>query len=443
MKPVKILFIATCLFASLSMSANERVKPDIHFTVIQEDSYDPIKTDKDISQLLALLQPYKNQSDALDKQVAFAAHYFEGRPTELHHLQGEGDLCPGSIDLHGCVHLQQDPVYRTDFFACNTLIQIILASVYAKNILEFKQLILQIEYGAAHEPSRNIHYYNRNNFISGDFNPVNQKQGFIVDATRQSVFAPFVKTTSTIIDRQSWFNHQMQDNHIENTVRVLSFQQGASMWMRAKQNYPLVFHRFAPERVSIDYIPKASLVKKIGNTSRNNQKIFYEPDEEKINQLPTPAIVEIVRDASKWTIQGKNIVEVTGSGINVSHLGLIYRQFFKKGELIYQKISCSGEKAAKACTVRPVYCALSEGCPKIMFSHATTEYPNEYVYYQDTKGFFYCSNSFPITETSPIPCNRVVSLPFGDYVASASRYSLMKVDSILGIHLEKIGSSLP
>ena len=50
----------------------------------------------------------------------------------------------------------------------------------------------------------------------------------------------------------------------------------------------------------------------------------------------------------------KNIKDVIGSELNVSHLGLLYRDCFSYGSTILKKITCSKEKAGnKVCSVIP------------------------------------------------------------------------------------------
>src|SRR5437867_2253456 len=98
------------------------------------------------------------------------------------------------------------------------------------------------------------------------------------------------------------------------------------------------------------YIPKEKLA--LQQTTGH-----YQPNQALLDSIPTPAVVEIVRDANKWTIGGKNIKYVIGSELSISHMGLLYRQRFKYGEVIYQKITCDyDEQRQKVCSVTPVVC---------------------------------------------------------------------------------------
>lgn len=439
------IFLTLLIFWTVGYSAlktTNSAKPENstseNYTLISADVYHQVvkQSEKDIQRLTALLKPYQGQPNYVDHLVSLSTKYFMNRPYCAAGIEGEGDWCPGDISRHGCSHLQQDPIYRTDAFVCNTFVQTVLALVDAKNSDDFNHNILRIRYGAAHEPSSSIHYYNRNNFISADFNPVNEKNGLLRDATREGVFAPYVKQTSAIIDRQEWFRHQMQPATIKNTVHVLSEKNGSAMVQRAQQNYPEPFHHFLPEKVTIDYIPKEILTQKIKS---KDSHVGYEANEKFINQLPTPSVIEIVRDVHQWKVGGKPITEVIGSGINVSHLGLIYRQHFKQGEIIYQNIRCTNVNEKKVCTVSPVICHQRGGCTKIMFAHATEAYPNGYYYYCDSHHHYHC-DATPPKGVSAVACNRVISMPLGDYLTTYryGKYAYLDEPSFLGIHVEKI-----
>ncbi len=339
-KKLIVFFIFAAVLAVISITIKIKWFTPKNYTVISEYNYQRVvqQSEKDIEHLIALLNPYENKPDYLNQLVALSAKYFSDRPYQITGVQGEGDWCPEYPTRHGCPHIKQDPIYRTDIFVCSTLVQVVLALLQAHNIQEFNQNILSINYGAAHEPPSSIHYYNRNNFISADFNPVNQRNGLLVDVTKQGIFSTYAKQTSAVIDRQKWFAKQMQPESIKSTIRVLLAKNGVNMAERAERNYPAPLHHFSPETITISYIPKEVFVKKI---AFSGNPVTYRVNENMVNQLPTPSVVEIVRDVRKWNIGGKNIAEVIGSGINVSHLGLLYRQYFKMNEVIYQNIYCT------------------------------------------------------------------------------------------------------
>lgn len=436
-KPALLYFLFLALvFLTEGFSLLPEEKPN--YTVITYDYHQVIKqSEEDIRSLINQIKPYENKPGYLNQLVLLSVNYFTNRPYDGKGVEGEGNWQPGNIAIHGAPHIQQDPIYRTDRFVCSTLTQIILALVRADNLENYHKNILTIKYGAAHEPPSNIHYYNRNHFISGDFNPINEKNGLLENVTHQGIFAKFSKETSATIDREKWFHHQLKPPLLEKTIRVLSEKEGTTMAERTQDHYPEKFHHFIPEKVSIDYIPKQALTKVVlTSTGEKN----YEANEERINQIPVPALIEIVRDVQQWKIGNHNITEVIGSGINVSHVGLLYRQHFKKGEVIYQQINCIKKNNQKICTLNPVVCKAEKGCTKMMLANATESYPDTYHYYQDNQGAYRCDKNPPPAGTLSVSCNRVMALPLGDYLTTYQygRYPFMSEPSILGIHVEKI-----
>ena len=76
----------------------------------------------------------------------------------------------------------------------------------------------------------------------------------------------------------------------------------------------------------------------------------------------------------------------------------------------------------------------------MMFAHATQMYPNGYYYYRDSSGRYHCDEKVPPKTASPVTCNRVVSMPLGEYLTTYryGKYTYLDDPSILGIHVEKI-----
>ncbi len=405
-----------------------------HYT-IQDFNYDQVSqaSRKDIRHLLATLTESSNPLSLNDK-VRIAVMHFTDKPYGMNFADGEGDW----QDAHhrGALHIQQAPVYRTDQFVCNTLVQTVLATMQSHTINQFNQNLINNKYGAA--GNKAIHYYNRNNFISADFNPVNQASGCIIDKTDSFPHA----ATHTIINRQRWFKFQQKNSRISANINIIdtghaniNHSNGTKMYQRFMSHYPLPFHRFFPKNVAIDYIPKENLVI-YHNGSQEDQK-----HEAFIQTLPTPSIIEIVRDAKKWNIEGKNIKAVIGTALNISHLGLIYRQDFNRGQVIYNRINCHYHQAQKkVCRVTPVLCSKTSGCSETMYAAATSAYPDGYFYYKDASDHYQCTENKPKAGVQYTSCNRVQSMRLGDYFSSYQygRYVYMNTPSILGIHIEKI-----
>jgi hypothetical protein len=181
----------------------------------------------------------------------------------------------------------------------------------------------------------------------------------------------------------------------------------------------LNFPNFHSENINLRYIPKEFLA------IRQTDGSFL-PNQYLLNKIPTPAIAEIVRDVKKWHLA-------------ISHIGLLYRQAFNKGDIIYQKISCFyGKKYKKTCVVLPVVCKKTT-CHELMFAHATNIYPNSYFWYPISDENYVCTATPPPTHVKFTFCNRVMSKPFYDYLTDyqfGSYWNMTK--SILGVHLEGI-----
>ncbi|WP_280123883.1 hypothetical protein [Coxiella endosymbiont of Ornithodoros amblus] len=123
------------------------------------------------------------------------------------------------------------------------------------------------------------------------------------------------------------------------------------MYHRFKNKYSTPFHTFSLEIVTIAYVPKETFVKKSVDSKGT---VHYQPNLKLINQIPTPSVIEIVRNVKQWRINEKNIKEVIGSELNVSHFGLLYRDRFSYGSTILKKITCGKNKAGnKVCSVTP------------------------------------------------------------------------------------------
>lgn len=424
---------------------------DQDYTVITDYSYPNIlfHTQKTIGKLinyLHLVDPNKQSPDYLNTLVEVSGDYFHNKPYITTGALGEGDWCSASLQQKGCIHIQQDPIYRSDGFNCVTLVNFIMALIKADNLTEFNHNIVNIAYGADQfmsyrtHPTDTIAYYNRNNFTSADFNPVNQQNNRLVDIYNNKKWRQLfkMKKTSTIITRGRWFAFQAKPDVIQSNVRVLPryATQGSKMVDKFSTHYGAAY---GPERVAIGYIPKSVLVTKNSDNS-------YKVNQQLINQIPAPAVVEIVRDSKKWNINGTNIRKLIGSGINVSHLGLLYRKTFHRNKLIYRKIYCQYDNNHhKQCQVTPVICH-QQYCTRTMMLAATNAYPDGYIWsykkqrHAKQNSDYFCTQSLPDNATALGYCNRVMAMPLGDYLASYQygNYIYMNNSSIVGINIEKV-----
>lgn len=201
----------------------------------------------------------------------------------------------------------QSPLYRPDAFDCMTYVSTVLALVNANDLQTFKQMIKKINYQEGL-----VSYQNRNHFTSTDWNPNNERQGFIKDITmtihnqnNQSV----AEIDSTYINKKAWYDKKNLSNiellsplPIEKQQQLLARFRGLSA-------------KVSNQEAHIPYVPLTVLYDKQG---RPNQFIF--------DQIPSGSIIEIVR--SDW--------KADGTELDVSHLGFALRT---KDGLIYREAS--------------------------------------------------------------------------------------------------------
>jgi hypothetical protein len=384
-----------------------------------------------VQTFLSELKTIRRQS--IDSQIATIVKQLANAPYLYTNSMGEGDWQPTSKVYHsGAVHINQNPVYRLDGFDCQTFVQVAMALLYSNTLKDFDTNIIKIAYGAAGNPQHQIvRNYNRNHFIEADFNPINQQHGWLSDATSGEQLVSHTKIMTAVITRQQWFLHKQR--RLAENVQVLSLENADSMVQRLKQFYAnLPFAHFKSELVSIRYLPKEHLVITLKNGKfQANANLF--------DRIPTPSIAEIVRDPQRWQDDGMKIKELIGSELTVSHLGLLYRQNFKQDELIYQKITCDYQRANKVCEVKPVFC-MKKNCHELMFAHASRVYPAGFYFYPTHEGKYVCTNHPPPADTHWTMCNRVMAMPFYDYLTD---YQLgyitnMQLRSVVGVHVEKL-----
>ncbi len=381
--------------------------------------------------------PQRTNRTNLKKIILTSQQQFINKTYNANNPEGEANWCSGHISHTTCPHISQDPIYRNDEFDCYTYVTQILAFIGAHNLTQYNKNILSIRYGAAHQAPSRISYYNRNNFISSDYNRVNQHNGLLSNALTSAFFKPIVKSVSTTINHQAWFKQQESDSNIGTHVRVFNNAIGKKMYRRFKNSYPNHYYHFKPTTVTINYIPK----NKLFLAHHNNGKIVYQKNQTVFNHIPTPSVMEIVRNDKLWQINGHNIKDLIHSGIAVSHMGLLYRKQFHYQQLIYQKIYCQLENNRKVCNVTPIFCEKNLGCKVLMLTHATEAYPNKYLYYADPQGHYHCSATISgKTKGTVTQCNRVVALPLSAYLSMRQygQYRYLPTASFVGLHIESI-----
>lgn len=408
-------------------------KTSKQYTVLDADEYHETLSSsrRQIEKIIKKLQPYRHESS--NAQLALIINELIDIPYIQSNGMGEGDWLATSLTYQpNHLHIQQNPVYRLDGLNCQTLVQVAMALLHANNLEQFDTSILKISYGAAGNPNGEIvHYYNRNNFVDGDFNPINQRNGWLLDITSQGILAPYSKTITANITRQKWFLRQQQN--LSESVQVLNAKNGPAMAHRFMTTYSaLNFPHFNSELISMSYLPK----QKLAILQPDGR---YKPNQTLLDKIPTPAIVEIVRDPNKWNLYGMKIKNIIGTELTISHLGLLHRKTFKRDELIYYKISCDYVNSKKICQVSPITCQKNQ-CQELLFTHATDAYPINYLWYKKANGEYVCSPKRPEAGTRYTNCNRVTTLPLYDYLTTyqMGSYWNMELPSLLGVHIEKL-----
>ena len=180
--------------------------------------------------------------------------------------------CAGALGEGPDGQYAKNPLYRFDAFDCLTYVNTVLALSLADELTNFEQWMLRLNYYDA-EPC----YFKRYHFMSIDWNPVNQRAGFIEDITAticDPLGHPLYKTATALIDKPQWFQHQ-----------------GISS---------VIASQFKPQHAQLNFIPLP--LDRVYDT-----------------QIPNAVIIEIVRH--NWGMQEK-----IGTELLVSHLGLVFRR---------------------------------------------------------------------------------------------------------------------
>lgn len=433
-----LIGILTCL-STLSMAYAYQEDPTIEkqyptFTLLNSQYYEKTfnETRTKISNLIDLLEKKPNFN--LNDKITFITNQLLNTPYSDTNTIGEGDWQPKStVYKPGAIHIVQNPVYRLDYLDCQSFVTLAMALLHAHNLNEFDEHYLKIAYGAAGNPGGEIvHYYNRNNFVDADLNPVNQKNGLLLDITSKGPLSRYTNITVSYLNRQNWFSVQQQN--LGEAVRVLSSKNAPAMVKRFLTVYSnLNIPRFKSDTVALSYIPKSKLVTRQYNG-------FYVENKKITDQIPTPAVAEIVSDARRWYSGGINISELVGTEFNVSHFGLLFRETFHYGDLIYNKINCRYvTRKTRVCTAIPVICGKDQ-CDELMFANATDAYPDGFYWYQKEDGRFICTSDRPPQGVRYTYCNRVEKLPLFNYLTDYQYGSFWHMNNAatLGLHIEKL-----
>jgi hypothetical protein len=141
--------------------------------------------DPKITQLIAL-----NKEEPLQHRIELYSAALLGRPYQAGAL-GEG--FSGQFD--------QNPLYRFDYFDCETYVDTVIALALANSFNDFKKKINRIRYKGAQ-----IDFFQRNHFPSADWIPTNKRNGYIRELT-YLIAGSKTQRTSAWLDRRNWYQH--------------------------------------------------------------------------------------------------------------------------------------------------------------------------------------------------------------------------------------------
>jgi hypothetical protein len=203
----------------------------------------------------------------------------------------------------------QDPLYRTDAFDCETYVDTVLALALANNANGFQQCIRKIRYRGGR-----VGFITRNHFASLDWNPNNQHQGLLKDITetfKDKNNQSLVQIANALIDKPGWYQH-FSNNIIH--LHVPNKEEQTRRWLELKAKGS----KLPKINAQLPYIPLTALFDSQGK-----------PNKDLFAQIPHAAIIEIVRP--NWNLRDK-----IGTNLNVSHLGFA---FWKKDILYFRHAS--------------------------------------------------------------------------------------------------------
>lgn len=269
------------------------------FFIMSQLSATPVYQEKQ-QQATAFVQSiYHNQANnkalSMPERLEKMSRLFLGRPYLLGAL-GEG--ASGRYD--------QYPLYRTDAFDCLTYVETVLALSLADNAHSFEHMMKQIRY-----EDGQVSFLKRNHFTDLDWNPNNQRNGFLKDVTlgiHNQDLQSVAQVATAVINKPAWYQHlpisriRLDQPLAEKRLHELK-QRGLSL--------PI-------ETATIPYIPLTTIFDASGQV---NEAI--------LKQIPNGGIIEIVRPG--WDLR-----YAIGTQLNVSHLGFA---FWQDGILIFRNAS--------------------------------------------------------------------------------------------------------
>lgn len=193
---------------------------------------DNLNSDEIAKQLIALNQDYPIQRKIeIQSAELLNAPYSEG-------ALGEG--------ING--RYDQNPLYRFDYFDCETYVDTVMALAFASDLSDFKNKINQIRYKQG-----NVSFTCRNHFPSADWIPNNKKNGYIRELNFL-IAGKKTRVNRTQINLRNWY-HNLTTDRIR--IPYLSSQEKETRLFLLKKEGQA---QSASEYISISYIPVFDLL---------------------------------------------------------------------------------------------------------------------------------------------------------------------------------------
>ena len=240
-------------------------------------------TDQQIEEILKKIQSMHFKD--FPTKVAYVNQLFFDKPYSFNAL-GEGKN--GKFD--------NNPLYRTDAFDCETYVDTVIALTIASDLKNFQNFIRKIRY-----KNGKVSFTNRNHFTCLDWNKNNQKQHITKDVTNRITDKnnqTIAIKAKTYIDKPNWYkNMPIERIRLTNAKDSEKTKKLASLREKAKK-----------QKKSLSIIPYIPLNKIFPNDDTVDMHI--------VKQIPNGAIMEIIRP--NW-----DLCKVIGTHLNVSHLGFV------------------------------------------------------------------------------------------------------------------------
>jgi hypothetical protein len=239
----------------------------------------------------------------MGEKLKFISSFWLNRPYMLYCL-GEG--AQGEFD--------QRPIYRTDAFDCETLVDTTLAVAHSNDLASFNKNILNIRY---HDNQTD--FTHRNHFTNIEWNPSNQKQGYVKDITLNIRYQgkPIAIKNQITINKGQWYQ-KMSDKRVQLCDDDSNLKQQKLMQLRAKSKH------FGKAISTLYYIPIQSMFDK------NEQPIASI-----FSQIPNGTIIQIVTPDS-------HTEDKVGTDLDISHMGFAFWEnndlYFRNASLLEQKV---------------------------------------------------------------------------------------------------------